>query len=170
MAHFPPGVLSRYGHLLSAAVWAGALGRDGDVDKVTRRHRWSRSFRGTSCVRGSPSRLGRAPGGPAVAVLRSPRQNLVGGDHGKPGDPRGHEQAGEFENDEKNIHHGDRSHSRPLLVDGAGGSSHFRQPRPSRSTCPLLRAKKAPTHAPRGPHSHRRVRDSERRRRRWSDS
>jgi hypothetical protein len=37
---------------------------------------------------------------------------LVGGDHGKPGDPGGHEEGDELEDDEKDVHNGHGSHRR----------------------------------------------------------
>lgn len=44
MAHFPPGILSRYGHLLPRAARSAALGGHGDVHDVARGHRRGHPF------------------------------------------------------------------------------------------------------------------------------
>ena len=73
MAHFPPGILTRYGPSAPRAVRPGALGRDRDVDDVARRDRRRGPVRRT--------RRGRDPR-PHVARTRQPdtREQLLGCD------------------------------------------------------------------------------------------
>ena len=61
-AHFPPGLLTRYGPLLRGALRTGALGRHRDLDPLARRHR--RGGPVGSASRGGgpgPKRPGEAP-------------------------------------------------------------------------------------------------------------